>query len=36
MPTRRGSRVEPPQPGTMPSFTSGNPMRVSLRSLATR
>src|SRR5579862_1628670 len=36
MPISRGSRVEPPQAGTIPRRTSGSPMRVSARSLATR
>ena len=36
MPMRRGRRVEPPQAGRMPSCTSGRPIRVSGRSLATR
>ena len=35
-PTRRGRRALPPQPGKMPSFTSGRPMRVDGSLLATR
>ena len=35
-PVSRGSRLMPPQPGTIPSITSGRPMRVPGSSTATR
>ena len=35
-PIRRGKRAVPPQPGRMPSLTSGNPMRVDGSREATR
>ena len=35
-PTSRGNRALPPQPGKMPSFTSGRPMRVDGSLEATR
>ena len=35
-PVSRGSRLMPPQPGTMPSITSGRPSRVAGSSTTTR
>jgi len=35
-PVSRGSRLMPPQPGTMPSITSGRPRRVPGSSTTTR